>query len=86
MQAMVVFLLELPYGGAHMTTQDNEDIPKCIKKLIWWLRSMRSDNGVADLAYKVVIDILKTDLNTVSEGMRNPSRLMKLVFIYSAAE
>jgi hypothetical protein len=59
MQAMVVFLLELPYGGAHMTTQDNEDIP---------------------------IDILKTDLNTVSEGMRNPSRLTKLVFIYSAAE
>lgn len=59
MQAMAVFLLEMSYGGVHMTKRDNEDIPKCIKRLVRWLRSMRRVDGVASRAYKVVIGILK---------------------------
>ena len=43
-----------------MTTQDSKDIPKSIKKLVRWLRSMRRDNGVADRAYNVIIEILKS--------------------------
>jgi hypothetical protein len=60
MQAMAIFLLEMSYEGAHMTTENSKDITKSIKKLVRWLRSMRRDNGVADRAYKVVIDILKS--------------------------
>jgi hypothetical protein len=60
MQAMAILLLEMSHKGAHMTTQNNKDIPKSIKKLVRWLRSLRRDNGVADRAYKVVIEILKS--------------------------
>ncbi|KAF2186136.1 hypothetical protein K469DRAFT_631511 [Zopfia rhizophila CBS 207.26] len=69
MQAMAVFLLEMSYQGTHMTTRDSEDIPKCIKKLVRWLRSMRINNAVAERAYKVVMDILKSGEPRVQTGI-----------------
>ncbi|KAF2703841.1 hypothetical protein K504DRAFT_507750 [Pleomassaria siparia CBS 279.74] len=60
MQAMAVFLLEMLYHGTHLNTRDNEDVPKCIKKLLRWLRAMRNNNPVAGRAYKLIVNILKS--------------------------
>ena len=60
MQAMAVLLLEMFYRGTHMTKHGNKQIPKSIKKLLHWLRAMRTQNLVAGRAYKLVVDILKS--------------------------
>jgi hypothetical protein len=59
MQAMAVFLLEISYGEAHMKRHD-EEITKSTKKLVRWLQHMRGSNAVAERAYSVAIDIIKT--------------------------
>lgn len=55
MQAMAVFLLESFFEGTH-----NSEISANIEKLVRWLQAMSGSNAVADRAYRVVIDILKT--------------------------
>jgi hypothetical protein len=60
MQAMVVLLLETSYQCSHLKTQNNVDVSKSIKKLVRWLKCMRSDNDIAGQAYKVVTDLLKS--------------------------
>ena len=52
-----------------MTTENSKDITKSLKKLVQWLRSMRRDNSVADRAYKVVIDILKSGQLRVQDSI-----------------
>jgi hypothetical protein len=69
MQAMVVFLLETSYQCSHLKTQNNDDVSKSIKKLVRWLQCMRSDNDIADQAYKVVTDILKSGKLPVEDNI-----------------
>jgi hypothetical protein len=69
MQAMAVFLLEMFYRGTHMSKHGNNEIPKNIKKLLRWLRVMRTENPVADRAYKLVINILKSGESQVQEDI-----------------
>lgn len=54
-----------------MTTRDNEEIPKCIKKLLRWLGAMRRNNAVAERAYKLVLDILKSGESRIQVDITN---------------
>ena len=69
MQAMTVFLLETFYWGTHMTKPGNKEILKCIKKLLCWLRAMRLNNPVAERAYKLIVDILKSGESYVQDDI-----------------
>jgi hypothetical protein len=64
MQAMAVFLLEMSFEGTN-TTQNSEELSESIAKLVRWLRFMSSRNTVADRAYKVVMDMIKTGVPEV---------------------
>lgn len=69
MQAMTVFLLETFYRGTHMTKPGNKEIPKCIKKLLRWLQAMRPNNPVAERAYKLIVNILKSGESHVQDDI-----------------
>ncbi|KAL6171730.1 hypothetical protein ACJQWK_02736 [Exserohilum turcicum] len=59
MQAIAVFLLEISFGESHMKNGGKE-IAKSTKKLIRWLQHLSSTNTVAERAYQVTMDIIKT--------------------------
>ncbi|KAF2134944.1 hypothetical protein P153DRAFT_362657 [Dothidotthia symphoricarpi CBS 119687] len=58
MQALAVLLLEMAFQGTQ-SKNNNAEIFACVKKLIRWLRAMRSNDAVAGRAYDVVWKILK---------------------------
>lgn len=54
MQAITVLLLEYAQGTVHLETNAKKSLPTCVEKLTGWLQAMRSVDGVADRAYKLV--------------------------------
>jgi hypothetical protein len=58
MQAIAVFLLAMTSETG--TTQESEELSKSIDKLVRWLWSMSPGNSVAERAYEVVMDIIRT--------------------------
>jgi hypothetical protein len=59
MQAIAVFLLELSFGAIHMTHNVSE-ISGSVHKLVRLLLAMSASNPVAERAYKVVVNIIKS--------------------------
>ncbi|KAL6710500.1 hypothetical protein ACN47E_008548 [Coniothyrium glycines] len=58
MQSTAVLLLEIAYEGEHIRDEE-ENIVKCLKKMIQWLRAMQANDPVAARAYNVIWTILK---------------------------
>lgn len=65
MQAIAVFLLEFSFGKSHMK-KEGQEIAASTKKLVRWLQHLSSTNTVAERAYQVTIDIIKTGAPQVS--------------------
>lgn len=59
MQAVAVFLLELSFRAAHMSHYLPQ-ISDSVRKLVRLLQAMSVSNAVAERAYKVVINIIKS--------------------------
>ncbi|KAJ4299594.1 hypothetical protein N0V90_004840 [Kalmusia sp. IMI 367209] len=57
MQAMAVLLLELSHCEKHMRS-NHTNIRSSVKKLIRWLRALRTSDAVVERAYKVIVNIL----------------------------
>lgn len=57
MQAVSVFMLEMSYSAIHMPERVTEIVLN-IKKLIRWLKKMSEDNGIAQRAYRMSMDLL----------------------------
>ena len=57
MQSLAVLMLDVSYGSED-APEANESI-STIKKLIRWLRALRSNNGMARRAYALAFDLLK---------------------------
>jgi hypothetical protein len=54
MQAITVLLLEYAQGAVHVETAKKPSLLICVKKLTSWLAAMRTTDGVADRACKLV--------------------------------
>jgi hypothetical protein len=71
MQAIAVFLLEMYFDGAD-TTENSKEISESVDKLVRWLQFMGLSNSVADHAYKVVLDIIKTSALQARTDVSDP--------------
>ncbi|XP_014555881.1 hypothetical protein COCVIDRAFT_38446 [Bipolaris victoriae FI3] len=69
MQSMAVLLLEMSYEGQNLK-DDKENIMKCIKKLMSWLRALRVNDPVASRAHGVVYKILNTCAPSLREQVK----------------
>ncbi|KAF2709484.1 hypothetical protein K504DRAFT_481868 [Pleomassaria siparia CBS 279.74] len=58
MQAITVLLLELSYG-VNRFPKDLQDTVPSLKKLVRWLRVMKINNGVANRAYAITMNLLQ---------------------------
>lgn len=63
---MAVLLLEMAYEGQNMK-EDKADILSCIKKLMRWLRAMRTNDPVASRAHDVVYKIFNTSASSLRD-------------------
>tara|TARA_R110002003_G_scaffold25_24_gene1335 strand:- start:13464 stop:14009 length:546 start_codon:yes stop_codon:yes gene_type:complete len=68
MQAMTVLLLELAQGSIQPIL-DPPEIMACVHKLIRWLHSMSSHDGVALRAYNIVCKLLGRHDQTVNHAV-----------------
>ncbi|KAI4694813.1 hypothetical protein J4E81_006414 [Alternaria sp. BMP 2799] len=66
---MSVLLLEMAYEGKHLK-DEREDIMGCIKKMIRWLRAMKTNDPVAARAHDVVYKILNTCAPALREQVK----------------
>jgi hypothetical protein len=57
MQSLAVLMLEISYDSS--ANPDTNDAIPSIKKLIRWLRELRSSNGMARRAYAIAFDLLQ---------------------------
>jgi hypothetical protein len=64
MQSLVILLLEISYDAVYFP-QDRQDVMPSLKKLVRWLRSMRSSNGMARRAYTLVVNLLRVQVTTI---------------------
>lgn len=81
MQSLTVLLLEVSMEPAHFP-QDRADIVPSLKKLVRWLRALRSTNGVAKRAYSIVLNLLKFLVTTISIVSWPPSSLYQNLLPY----
>jgi hypothetical protein len=58
MQAITVLLLEYAQGAVHVETAQKPSLLICVEKLTSWLATMRTADGVADRAYKLVNKVM----------------------------
>ncbi|KAF2796102.1 hypothetical protein K505DRAFT_323615 [Melanomma pulvis-pyrius CBS 109.77] len=58
MQALTVLLLALSYESIHPAVNVHDMVPS-MKKLVRWLRVMKANNGVANRAYFMAMDLLQ---------------------------
>jgi hypothetical protein len=63
-QSLVVLLLELSYEEIQLP-HDRREIIFWMKKLVRWLRAMRINNGLAQRAYVIVMNLLRVLIVTV---------------------
>jgi hypothetical protein len=64
MQSLTILLLEISYETIQLP-HDRREIVNSLKKLVRWLRAMRSNNGMARRAYSLVMSMLKVLVTTV---------------------
>lgn len=64
MQSLVILLLEVSYEAVYFP-HDRQDVIPSLKKLVRWLRAMRSNNGMASRAYSLVINLLRVLITTI---------------------
>ncbi|ORY19882.1 fungal-specific transcription factor domain-domain-containing protein [Clohesyomyces aquaticus] len=71
MQALAILLLELSYevavevGDNNPKPQDRQDIATSLRKLMDWLKAMRSSNKMAERAYSVALGLLEKVVDKV---------------------
>jgi hypothetical protein len=58
MQALTVLLLEISYEAIHFPQDRHEMVPS-LKKLVRWLRVMKTNNGMANRAYIITMNLLQ---------------------------
>jgi hypothetical protein len=58
MQALTVLLLEISYEAIHFP-HDRQDMVPSLKKLVRWLRVMKTNNGMANRAYIITMNLLQ---------------------------
>jgi hypothetical protein len=72
MQSLVVLLLDISYEVQRFPDDPHEVLPS-IKKLIRWLRALRSNNGMARRAYSIVVGLLKKIVQIVKIVSKIPN-------------
>ncbi|KAH7078360.1 fungal-specific transcription factor domain-containing protein [Paraphoma chrysanthemicola] len=70
MQSLVVLLLEVSYEAVFFP-HDRQDVLPSLKKLVRWLRAMRTSNGMARRAYTLVVNLLKVQVTTIKMDIRD---------------
>ncbi|KAF2677069.1 hypothetical protein K458DRAFT_424257 [Lentithecium fluviatile CBS 122367] len=82
MQAIAVFMLKMSLGRRHMI-HDGEDLSESVKKLARWLRCLSASNDVADRAYQVILELIRSsaprihiDISDIAS--ENPTSALKV--------
>lgn len=71
MQAVTVLLLEISYDAVQFPRDRQETIPS-LKKLLRWLRAMRTNNPMARRAYQIAFDLLQKMVANIDVVRRAP--------------
>ncbi|KAH3987462.1 hypothetical protein HBH64_017910 [Parastagonospora nodorum] len=85
MQSLIVLLLEISYEAIQLP-HDRREIIQGMKKLVRWLRAMRSTNGMARRAYIIVMNLFRALVNTVNMDIEDLFREDEQATLASAAE
>jgi hypothetical protein len=72
MQALTVLLLEISYEAIHFPLDRHEMVPS-LKKLVRWLRVMKTNNGMANRAYIITMNLLQKLVIHISIVRKCPS-------------
>jgi hypothetical protein len=73
MQALLILILEVRNNASNFP-EDRQNVFPPLKKLIAWLRAMRSNNGMARRAYSIVLALMKKLSITINFVSASPAR------------